>query len=237
MAPRNDNVKIESASSPEYSGPQSHLAELFLDVCNGCTPRRIVITALTQDQFEIELLMRAPMLRGHIQKRLPAKLASVVSPEDVLQDVWKTALQRARVCPEIELMSMDAWLVQLANYRLADIIRRYNSLGRARDARATGRTSIIAVLNMTQGLDRSPSSVAAMNEQTSSVLKAIDALPDEQHQAMKKRFVDGLSVDIIASDMKRSEASVRGLLARGLRQVRHSFKSSALEPLGPRKPT
>jgi len=43
------------------------------------------------------------MLRSHIARRLPPKLASVVGPEDVLQDVWQTAIWRRRIKREGEI--------------------------------------------------------------------------------------------------------------------------------------
>lgn len=190
---------------------------------------------LTREQFERRLIQHAGEIRRHITRRIPRHLSAVIGPDDILQDVWKAALQSAHHRKEIDLSSMDSWLIRLANNRLIDVIRRHRAVRRAQDPRGSGRTSIQDLLVLTQGIGRSPSSEAALNERASWVLNALDLLPDEQNRAIRLRYLHGASIEKIAIDMNRTEGSIRGLLARGLRRLRKSQGSSAMEPIPQRR--
>jgi RNA polymerase sigma-70 factor (ECF subfamily) len=45
-------------------------------------------------------------------------------------------------------------------------------------------------------------------------------LPEEQRQALEMRYLEGWPVAKIGKQMERSEASVTGLLRRGLKKLR-----------------
>jgi RNA polymerase sigma-70 factor, ECF subfamily len=69
--------------------------------------------------------------------------------------------------------------------------------------------------------DRStPSQQAIRHEQLLALAEALDALPDDQRQAVELHHLNGCSVAEVGARLGRSHASVAGLLRRGIKALR-----------------
>src|SRR5262249_18365704 len=70
------------------------------------------------------------------------------------------------------------------------------------------------------GSDPSPSKAAMRIEQLLRLAKEVAKLPDEQREAVVLHHLHGWSLAQLAGHLQRSEASVAGLLRRGLKKLR-----------------
>src|ERR687887_598986 len=69
-----------------------------------------------------------------------------------------------------------------------------------------------------------PSQHVMQNEKTRCLAECLAALPPDQQMAVELHHLAGYSLSEIAQRMKKSKASVAGLLRRGLQNLRESLK-------------
>ncbi|TWU40689.1 sigma-70 family RNA polymerase sigma factor [Novipirellula artificiosorum] len=70
------------------------------------------------------------------------------------------------------------------------------------------------------GSTTSPSGVAIRGEATFALLEALHQLPETQAEAIRLRYMEGLSLAEIVERMGKSDTAVAGLLKRGLQKMR-----------------
>ena len=156
----------------------------------------------------------------HLGPRLRRK----IDPSDLVQLTLLKAHEAAGRCPVSGEAALAAWLRQILARTMADEARRY-SRGK-RDAEL--ERSLLA------GLDESsarlepwladdgstPSQQAMRHEQLVALAEALDALPDDQREAVELHHLSGCSVAEVGARLGRSHASVAGLLRRGIKALR-----------------
>lgn len=182
-------------------------------------------------QFSMELLAQAPRLRMYICRHLPAELARSVAPDDILQDVWVRAQVYVRDVGVGGIESVDQWLTKLAANVVVDHLRTQRALKRGGDCRHRHdedvRSSYINLFQRVAHPRNTPSSEVAMEEAVRLMTLALDTIPEDQSRAIRMRHLDGLSYQEISTCMERTVPAVRGLLARGLVNLRSQLQSSA----------
>lgn len=117
-----------------------------------------------------------------------------------------------------------AWLRRILACNLADAHRarhrakrdanREQSLDAALDQSSASMAWFFAAQQS------SPSQRAGRNEQLAALAEALAKLSDASQEAIVLHYFQGWSLDRIGLQMKRSPASVAGLLKRGLKQLR-----------------
>lgn len=173
--------------------------------------------------LEILLLQRAERLHDSVRKRIPSKLRSVISPEDVLQDVWIAAFRTFSVFQNDRPDAFDRWLNALATRKLLDALRRQARLKRGGAEKfataAHSESSFLALIEKVAGDQTTPSSQGAKREATHAVQIALARLPDVYREAITLRYLRACSITEIASYMNKTPAAVHSLLHRGLRML------------------
>jgi len=66
----------------------------------------------------------------------------------------------------------------------------------------------------------SPSGVAVREEAVVAMMEALHQLPENQAEAIRLRYMEGLPLKEIVERMGKSETAVAGLLKRGLQKMR-----------------
>ncbi len=66
----------------------------------------------------------------------------------------------------------------------------------------------------------SPSRHLVRQEQLDKLARALEQLPEDQREVVELRHLQGLSIPVICRRVERGEASVAGLLRRGLQRMR-----------------
>ncbi|MBP7934134.1 MAG: sigma-70 family RNA polymerase sigma factor [Phycisphaerae bacterium] len=176
--------------------------------------------------LESLLLSCYPRLAACITHKLPAAMKSQISPEDILQETFAEVFRHmGRFHPQ----GVDAffhWVAGIADHRLVDAIKAQCAAKRgggrepvdlAVDPEVSSMADLLGVL---AAHSRTPSRSAARHEAVAAVQAALDTLGDDQRQALRLRYIEGLPVAQIAERMGRTEGSVHMLCNRGLKELR-----------------
>ena len=165
--------------------------------------------------------------------RLEPRLRRKIDPSDLVQLTMLKAHEASGRSAFVGEAQRAAWLRQILARTMADEVRRYT-----RGKRDAGmERSLVAGLDESSvrleawlADDRSsPSQQAIRHEQLLALAEALDALPEDQRQAVELHHLNGCSVAEVGERLGRSKASVAGLLRRGLRALREQLTGNASE--------
>jgi RNA polymerase sigma-70 factor (ECF subfamily) len=125
-----------------------------------------------------------------------------------------------------------AWLRAILKNALAEAIRAHGR--QQRDARR--ERSLNSLEESSSRLEAwlaspvsSPSQRATRHEELQRLADALSRLPEEQRTALELRHLQGCPLAIISQLMNRSEASVAGLIRRGLQSLRQQLADNPEE--------
>lgn len=166
-----------------------------------------------------QLLVRhfSPLER-HVAARIPGELRAIVSAEDVLQDAFSQAFRDISRFQGTKDAEFFAWLRTIAEHRLADAVKaekRQKRGGAFRQVRNDAAAS--SVLQLVERLcseSRTPGRSVVRRETAQALQVHVATLPEDQREAIRSRYFQGLDVADIADHMGRTPGAVRGLLNR-----------------------
>jgi len=166
------------------------------------------------------------LARLQIDPRLRRKL----DPSDVVQETLLKAHDKREQFRGHSDAEMAAWLRRILANQLAEELRKF---GRQQRDVALERSLEAAVEQSSAHLEQwlsaeqsGPERLAQRNEQLLLMAEALARLPEEQALVLEMRHLQGRSVSRIAEQLGRSQASVTGLLRRGLKQLREALGCS-----------
>lgn len=168
-------------------------------------------------------------LLQRIQDRVPASLRSTFSAEDLLQETFADVFRDIRQFRPGGAGSFSRWLETIADHRVLDAIRANRA-----DKRGGGRapveasprvddSAVFTLLDIVAVHERTPSRSAAGHEAIAAVQAAIGRLKPDYRDAIRMRYIEGLSVAETAAQMDRTERAVHKLCSRGLQKLRESL--------------
>lgn len=177
------------------------------------------------ESFRAELLLLA---RLHLPVRLQAK----VDASDVVQQALLQAhSNREQFKGETEAQ-LAQWLRRILSNVIIDSHRRY-----------TGKRDVTLERSLEHSLDQSssnmdlilghqstPSRAAIKEEEIQSLTELLYQLPTAQKQAIQLHYLQSLPLARVSQEMNRTEASVAGLLRRGLKALRSQLQSLEDQP-------
>jgi RNA polymerase sigma-70 factor (ECF subfamily) len=174
-------------------------------------------SAQALERFRGYLLVLAHL---HWDRRLQGRL----DPSDLVQQTLLEAHQKREQFQGTNEAQLAGWLRQALAHNLADAFR---ALGRAKrdpdleqSLTATLEESSLRLQACLAAEQSTPSEQAARNERLDRLTDALAQLPAPQREAVILHHLQGLSLVELARQMARSEASVAGLLRRGLKRLR-----------------
>jgi len=169
------------------------------------------------------LELRRPQLTAFIERRLGTALRRKVEPDDLLQE---TSAEAVRSLPQAELDERDifGWLCQIAERRIIDAHRKFiasqkRDAGREVAIHAAPDTSRGGLIELLVASMTSASKVFSRNQKQIRLLAALEQLPQEQREALRLRYVDGLPSKQIAEQMGKTDGAVRVMLTRSLAKL------------------
>lgn len=136
-----------------------------------------------------------------------------VELEDVLQE---TLLEAARKIGGFEARAEDpsggfyAWLVAIARLKLAEAERA---------AQAAKRAHAVELGDAHEHPGTSPSAAARRSEARELALAALAQLPERQAEALRLRYLEGLSVAETGARLGVGAPAVKALVARGIGEL------------------
>jgi RNA polymerase sigma-70 factor (ECF subfamily) len=166
-------------------------------------------------------------LRLLARMQLPPRLAPKVDTSDVVQQTLIQAYQAIGGFRGQSSREMAGWLRQILAHHLAHVVRDFGRL-----KRDTGRE-----LPLAQVLDESsvrleawlaaeqssPSQRAERGDLLLQLANALEALPDEQREAVELHYCHGWTLAQIGQHLDRTVPSVAGLVHRGLGKLRETL--------------
>ena len=150
----------------------------------------------------------AGRLLGFIRVAMTGDVARRVAAEDILQE---TLLESARKLDAFEPRgpsSFYRWLVEIARYKLAEARRAGRALKRANE-RPLDDAPLL-------GVTSTPSRHAVAHEQVEQLAAGLEGLGERRAEAIRLRYLEGLTVAETAERMDCSGSAVKSLVARGL---------------------
>lgn len=163
-------------------------------------------------------------LRVLARLQIDPRLRSKLDPSDVVQETLLKAHERQDQFRGTTNAELFAWLRQILANQLAEGLRRYTR--QARDVNRE-RSLEAAVEESSARLERWLTSEQAESdqrvlheEQLIRLGEALAGLPEDQRTAVELRYLQKEPVARVAELLGRTEASVSGLLRRGLERLR-----------------
>jgi RNA polymerase sigma-70 factor (ECF subfamily) len=167
--------------------------------------------------FAAFLEQRRPALVAFIDGRLGGVLRGKVDPQDIAQEV---AIKALHELPRTDLGGRDpfGWLCHLAEQCVIDAHRHFAASKRAAGREQPGNVpagegsqDFVALLAASI---TSPTQAAVRDERQDRLRAAIDTLTDEQREALRLRYVEGLSTRDVADRLNKTDVATRVLLTR-----------------------
>jgi RNA polymerase sigma-70 factor, ECF subfamily len=164
------------------------------------------------------------LARLQIGRRLQGK----VDPADAVQDTFLKASRDFADFRGTEEPELVAWLRQILNCTLANLVRHYCGTGR-RDVRLERdlaeeleRSSEMLDRGLFAG-DSSPSKQAARHEEAVALANALERLPADYREVLILRHLEGLSFPEVAQRLGRTLDSVKNVWTRALPRLRRTL--------------
>lgn len=167
--------------------------------------------------FAAFLEQRNPALVAFIEGKLGATLRGKVDPQDIAQEV---AIKALRELPNTDLGDRDpfAWLCHLAEQCVVDAHRHFAASKRAAGREQPGNIpagegsqDLIALLAASM---TTPTQAVVRDEREVRLREAIATFPEEHREALRLRYVEGLSTKDVAAQLKKTDVATRVLLTR-----------------------
>ena len=166
-----------------------------------------------------------PFLRAVITKLMGPALYRTLEPEDVVQE---TLLNAATCFDDFhgeDDSEIRMWLATLARHKVVDLARHNGRLKRA----LKGRVSLDEprTANGESLADQLPgdvctaSMVAVKKELSSRLAKALTLIDPQEAAVLRMRYLDDMTLEDIGRKIGTGRNGVRGIIARGLRSLRH----------------
>ena len=149
--------------------------------------------------------------------QLDTRLRGKLDPSDIVQQTLVRAYQKGEQFRGRTAGEEAAWLRRILTNTLIDAARKFQHEHDFKQTIGESSARLEAWLAADQS---SPSEVAARHEQLLALSRALARLPEDQRTAVELHHLGDASVAEIAARLQRSEASVSGLLRRGLQTLR-----------------
>ncbi len=183
---------------------------------------RLVKQILTGDENAMSefLELKKGAVTGYINRQLGTGLRKKVEADDIFQEVAIEALKRV----DSAFDDPFGWLCRIGDQKIIDAYRKFFGASK-RDARreisADGPAAANeqGIANMLVASFTSPSAVFSREHKNLQMLQALEHLPEENREALRLRYFDGLGSKEIAEKLGKSNGAVRVMLSRSLARL------------------
>lgn len=168
-------------------------------------------------------------LLRHIKRKMPVKLQSERSPEDILHDTYKKAIAHLATFEYRGPGSFLGWLRVIATRIVIDLNRINRPDYVPHKGGAVGdASSCDGLINNLPGGSHGPGTKAAKEELRRAFHVALAQLAPDYQQVIKLRYLQELSQEEVAVRLDRSEDAVRGLCNRARGALRQRMDRLSL---------
>ena len=172
----------------------------------------LVIQSQSGDRASFEELVRRTA-RG-LFARLYLETGDAHQAEDLVQETYLLAWKKLDQLTDAK--GFRGWLFTVAHAVLVDSVRKRGRKKRTAPAPVEP-----------QATSESPLETAEQKELRQRVLSRLRAMPDRLRLPLTLRFIAGADYESISRELGLTNGSLRGLLSRGLAQLREVFRDEA----------
>ncbi|REK13026.1 MAG: RNA polymerase subunit sigma [Planctomycetota bacterium] len=160
-------------------------------------------------------------LLSFIERQLGDALRRKVEVEDIYQEV---SVEAVRALPGADFTNREpfSWLCQIAERRIIDAHRRFFG-AQKRDAHREvalgtpgGATQHAAIIDMLVVSMTTPTQALSRKGREARLFEALGTLGEQQREALRLRYIEGLPTKVIAQRIGKSDGAVRVMLTRSL---------------------
>jgi len=175
-----------------------------------------------------------PQLLGYIERRLGDALRKKVEPQDIFQEM---ALAAWNALPKTDLTDREpfGWLCQIAEQRIIDASRKFQSQKRATNREVSGQVpagdSDHDWVNMLAASMTTPSHACTRAERHGQLAEAIRGLPEETQNVLRWRYVDNLPTKEIAQKLGKTDGAIRVLLTRTIHRLQELLREQGISSI------
>lgn len=180
--------------------------------------------------MECLLLKYNAQLLRYVGRHLPRDMRRVLDAQDILQDIHFEVFRNQQDFRATSIRSALRWLWRIARNRLIDLVRMHRAakrgLGRFREL--DGEHPAGAMVPLLQELvvyERTPSRSAVAHELLVALQRSLDRLPQGYREAIRLRYMEGLSVTEAAARLSKTTGAIRMLCNRGLEALRLDLRA------------
>jgi RNA polymerase sigma-70 factor (ECF subfamily) len=177
---------------------------------------RAALSALLLDHYD--------SLHHHISNRISNQLQGLVRADDILQQTFVRAAQRITEFQPQHEGAFRGWLKTIAENLLRDAEKRRRRERRASSQR--GRSTASEGNQPAGGLDQlaanltTPARRVHRNDSIVRMKAAMQQLPREQREVIRRRYLLGQSLEEVAEALGCSKDAARGLCYRARQRLR-----------------
>lgn len=169
---------------------------------------------------------RTPVL-SFINKNMSDALKSKVEATDILQEVSLNAVASFNEF-DFEKKTPFNWLCHLAERRIIDNHRKYFQVQKRAAGRevkqAAGDGEKQGFMDLLVASMTSPSQAFSRGAREMKLLTALETLPEESREAIRLKYVEGLTSSQIADQLGKSDVAVRVLVSRSMAKLQEILK-------------
>lgn len=164
-------------------------------------------------------------LAGFVRSITGEHLLALVEVDDIVQEISTAALTGLATAPLDQYEPMQ-WLQQIARRRVVDA-HRFHFDAQRRDANrkqtihqsGNSGASDLGLEQMLSASMTSPSAAFSRDVRMMRLQQAIEGLSEEQKNAIRMRYAEGLPTKAIAEKLGKTDVATRVLLSRSMRQL------------------
>lgn len=167
------------------------------------------------EQYRGYLLMLA-------HRYLDDRLRRRIDPSDIVQHTFLEIQRDLAGFRGTTPAEFAAWIRNILKHNVATAVARHVSAQKrsiGREVSSDGGSGVQWVAQLA-GNTSTPSQRAIRAETALAMLEALSRIPETQAEAIRLRYMEGLSLADICERMGKSEMATAGLLKRGLRKLR-----------------
>jgi RNA polymerase sigma-70 factor (ECF subfamily) len=170
-----------------------------------------------------------PFLHNVVNKLMGPALNRTLEPADVIQETLLIAATRFTDFHGGDERELRSWLVTLARHKLVDLARHNGRLKRA--IKANVSLDEPRARNGESMRDLLPSDLCtasqfvAKKEMSDRLIKALTLINPREAAVLRMRYVEELTLEEIGHKIGTGRNGVRGIISRGLRNLRRILPS------------
>lgn len=139
--------------------------------------------------------------------------------EDIVLEVFLTALEQEKLLAELNDHAQKAWLRRVAHNKVIDLYRKTSGSPAA---------AFEAVAEWTpDDKELTPEQAVLQQETYTLLLEQLSSLPQVQQEILRLRFEAGLRCKDIAALINKPEGTVRSMLSRSLNYLRKLYQQES----------